>query len=275
MREMNPEYIQHHDIVRRYLREQLDAEEKAAFEAYFMDKPELIRQLELDAMLMQQLPEVLTAPAEASRPSAESIQMGAQKQGEKTQLEQEQEQDQEQDKQSKPRRLGLPVWLDWINTPLAASFATFLLCVLILPVVYNPAVVGPNKPLSDAQVSSGQASPVQIVYVDNLRSDATRTAPDTPLLALVAQEVQAQPNSQLVFALALELPATSVDVRIVDAAQGNTLIAMEAMVLTELGELTFAVPPGVLSNRHVVLQYKIAGQDDWVNSAALKVNSRH
>jgi hypothetical protein len=59
---MDDEYIIQNDIVVRYLRNKLTADEIIAFEEYAMDKPELLEQLELDSVLMETLPDVLATP---------------------------------------------------------------------------------------------------------------------------------------------------------------------------------------------------------------------
>ncbi|MCO7224949.1 hypothetical protein [Pleionea sp. CnH1-48] len=52
---MDKKYIED-NIAEKYLRGQLTAEESAEFEAYFMDKPELLEQLELDRIMYQAMP---------------------------------------------------------------------------------------------------------------------------------------------------------------------------------------------------------------------------
>lgn len=54
---MNHEYIEKNNIVERYLRGTLSPEESTEFEQYFLDKPDLLEQLELDHLLYQQLPQ--------------------------------------------------------------------------------------------------------------------------------------------------------------------------------------------------------------------------
>ena len=48
---MSEAFIREHDVARRYLQGELTPEEEAEFEAYFLDKPELLEDLELDLML--------------------------------------------------------------------------------------------------------------------------------------------------------------------------------------------------------------------------------
>ena len=50
---MDKKYIEENGIVTKYLRGQLTPEETSEFEAYFLDKPEIIEQLELDSILIK------------------------------------------------------------------------------------------------------------------------------------------------------------------------------------------------------------------------------
>jgi hypothetical protein len=56
MKPMDDDYIRDKDIVRRYLRNTLMPEEAIAFETYVLDKPALLEQLELDAVLIENMP---------------------------------------------------------------------------------------------------------------------------------------------------------------------------------------------------------------------------
>lgn len=58
MKPMDDEYIRDKDIVRRYLRNTLMPEEAIEFETYVLDKPALLEQLELDAVLIENMPQV-------------------------------------------------------------------------------------------------------------------------------------------------------------------------------------------------------------------------
>ena len=63
MKAMNDEYIQQNDVVRRYLHNRLTPEEAIEFETYVLDKPALLEQLELDAVLIENLPHVVSKTA--------------------------------------------------------------------------------------------------------------------------------------------------------------------------------------------------------------------
>jgi hypothetical protein len=58
MNKINTDYINQHDVIRRYLKGKLSAEETLEFEEYMLDKPELLEQLELDSVMMEQLPNI-------------------------------------------------------------------------------------------------------------------------------------------------------------------------------------------------------------------------
>lgn len=56
---MDKQYIEENDIAVRYLRRQLTPEETLEFEAYLIDKPELVKKLELDNVLIKNMPRVM------------------------------------------------------------------------------------------------------------------------------------------------------------------------------------------------------------------------
>lgn len=53
MNRMDDKYIAENDVIKRYLKDKLTAEETTEFEEYILDKPELLEQLELDAVLVE------------------------------------------------------------------------------------------------------------------------------------------------------------------------------------------------------------------------------
>ena len=64
MSQLNDEYIKQHNLVTRYIRGQLTPEEAAEFESYFIDKPDLLEQIELETVLYEQIPKVEIQPQE-------------------------------------------------------------------------------------------------------------------------------------------------------------------------------------------------------------------
>ncbi|NCP65720.1 MAG: hypothetical protein GW763_12760 [Paraglaciecola sp.] len=56
MNNINTDYINQHDVIRRYLKGKLSAEETLEFEEYMLDKPELLEQLEIESVLVEHLP---------------------------------------------------------------------------------------------------------------------------------------------------------------------------------------------------------------------------
>lgn len=58
MSQLNDDYIKQHNLVTRYIRGQLTPEEATEFESYFIDKPELLEQIELETVLYEQIPKV-------------------------------------------------------------------------------------------------------------------------------------------------------------------------------------------------------------------------
>lgn len=55
MSQLNREQIEQYELIRRYVRDQLTPEETIEFENYFLDKPDLLDQIELETLLYQQL----------------------------------------------------------------------------------------------------------------------------------------------------------------------------------------------------------------------------
>lgn len=60
MKRMDDDYINHNDIVKRYLGGKLTPEETVEFEEHILDKPELLEQLEMDSVFTEHLPNVAT-----------------------------------------------------------------------------------------------------------------------------------------------------------------------------------------------------------------------
>jgi hypothetical protein len=127
---MNNEYIIQNDIVGRYLRNKLTADEIIAFEEYAMDKPELLEQLELDSVLMETLPKAYDAKHQ---------------------------------KTVEKNDIMSTFWQVIVGTPARASLGTFafcLVCAMSLNVINNGSSLESNY---------GKQG-VEIVYISALRS---------------------------------------------------------------------------------------------------------
>ena len=98
MLKMEKTYIDEHQIDQKYLRGQLTPEESAAFENYLMENETLVDQLELDTLMIQAMPQAV----------------------------------QPQDKTASTQR-----WWAFIATPMRASLATFVVCLLVFPFGYK------------------------------------------------------------------------------------------------------------------------------------------
>lgn len=59
MNKMDDNYIAENNVAERYLQNKLPPEEAIEFEEYILDKPELLERLELDSILMENLPSAL------------------------------------------------------------------------------------------------------------------------------------------------------------------------------------------------------------------------
>lgn len=55
---MDKAYVDNNDVINRYLQNRLSPEEIDAFEVYFIDKPHIVEQLELNYGLLQSLPQL-------------------------------------------------------------------------------------------------------------------------------------------------------------------------------------------------------------------------
>ena len=60
---MDRQTIREEGIIERYIRNELSEEDAVAFEMYYLDKPDLVEELELEAMLHENLADAIAAPA--------------------------------------------------------------------------------------------------------------------------------------------------------------------------------------------------------------------
>jgi hypothetical protein len=70
MNNMDDKYIAENDVIKRYLKDKLTAQETTEFEEYILDKPELLEQIELDAILVENYS---TALEEVNKEDAENV----------------------------------------------------------------------------------------------------------------------------------------------------------------------------------------------------------
>lgn len=73
MRNIDKAYIEENNVINKYVNGKLSAEESAEFEAYFIDKPELLEQIELELVLKENIPLVVS---HSKKPSILSLWFG-------------------------------------------------------------------------------------------------------------------------------------------------------------------------------------------------------
>ncbi len=204
---MDKVYIDHNDIIAKYLRGQLTPEESVAFEEYLMDQPALIEQLELDSLLIRTMPEAVK--------SAES----------------------------QVKQVVKKYW--FFNTPLFASFATLLICVVSLSFVYSTFDVANDFDKSTDHDSSDPAVMVNIqhilLYSARGGDDEVKDAPVvTPLPTDRYFEISVQTSDS---------QATAFEIEIVNAITQTRLLPPQVFEAMPSGDikltlLSVVYPPG-------------------------------
>lgn len=182
------------DLLQRYRLGQMTDSEAEEFEVYLMDNPEMVETIELDSVFAHSLPHVVMA-----KPPVEGFD-----------------------------------WRRFWYIPTVSFAAAALLCVMVLPQIWQPA--GSNQHLAVSQV----------VYMDTLRSanQPVQVLPRTAPGQRLAIFIQPQPDAEGPFSAQLQGSEAATPLSLVDSITkmntGEILLLLDSHNLTP-GQYTLSL----------------------------------